>query len=103
MELHLRSNSGSNGPVAKECHRFLVAGPFKHSAISIQPIQKNGCCASVPDRRPRANKILPGSFTELDWLNAECFYSTTHSLTFLATDSGASTSISTVPPLYARE
>jgi hypothetical protein len=26
---HLRSNSGSNGLVAKECHRFLVAGPFK--------------------------------------------------------------------------
>src|ERR1700727_698500 len=26
---HLRSNSGSNGPIAKECHRFLVAGPFK--------------------------------------------------------------------------
>jgi len=25
---HLRSNSGSNGPIAKECHRFLVAGPF---------------------------------------------------------------------------
>src|SRR5215469_9767676 len=25
---HLRSNSGSNGPVAKESHRFLVAGPF---------------------------------------------------------------------------
>src|ERR1700754_4296058 len=26
---HLRSNSGSNGPIAKESHRFLVAGPFK--------------------------------------------------------------------------
>jgi exonuclease III len=26
---HLRSNSGSNGPLAKECHRFLVVGPFK--------------------------------------------------------------------------
>ena len=25
---HLRSNSGSNGPIAKESHRFLVAGPF---------------------------------------------------------------------------
>ena len=28
---HLRSNSGSNGLVAKECHRFLVAGPFNFS------------------------------------------------------------------------
>ena len=28
MSYHLRSNSGSNGPIAKECHRFLVAGPF---------------------------------------------------------------------------
>ena len=28
MNYHLRSNSGSNGPIAKECHRFLVAGPF---------------------------------------------------------------------------
>jgi hypothetical protein len=25
---HLRSNSGSSGPIAKESHRFLVAGPF---------------------------------------------------------------------------
>ena len=31
---HLRSNSGSNGPIAKECHRFLVAGPFKLFEIS---------------------------------------------------------------------
>src|SRR5579863_5962645 len=30
---HLRSNSGSNGPVAKDCHRFLVAGPFKYSGF----------------------------------------------------------------------
>jgi hypothetical protein len=29
LRYHLRSNSGSNGPIAKECHRFLVAGPFK--------------------------------------------------------------------------
>src|SRR6266446_6464214 len=29
LNYHLRSNSGSNGPIAKECHRFLVAGPFK--------------------------------------------------------------------------
>src|SRR5581483_11586146 len=26
---HLRSNSGSNGPEAKESHRFLASGPFK--------------------------------------------------------------------------
>src|SRR5437868_9263423 len=25
---HLRSNSGSNGPIAKKSHRFLAAGPF---------------------------------------------------------------------------
>jgi hypothetical protein len=29
MEISPPIQSGSNGPIAKECHRFLVAGPFK--------------------------------------------------------------------------
>src|SRR5580700_3536347 len=33
---HLRSNSGSNGPIAKECHRFLVAGPFNFRDASLR-------------------------------------------------------------------
>ena len=28
MEISPPIQSGSNGPLAKECHRFLVAGPF---------------------------------------------------------------------------
>src|SRR5579872_4656599 len=43
LKYHLRSNSGSNGPIAKECHRFLVAGPFKllaesNLSIKIRPV-----------------------------------------------------------------
>src|ERR1700691_835241 len=34
LNYHLRSNSGSNGPIAKECHRFLVAGPFKCAPLT---------------------------------------------------------------------
>jgi exonuclease III len=33
LKYHLRSTSGSNGPIAKECHRFLVAGPFEFFPI----------------------------------------------------------------------
>jgi hypothetical protein len=42
---HLRSNSGSNGPIAKECHRFLVAGPFKFfpRASSGSDLRRRGC------------------------------------------------------------
>ena len=81
---HLRSNSGSNGLVAKECHRFLVAGPFK-LANKISPQRRSRSIVSER-RRP---EILTGRKSS----------STTHSLTFLATDSGASTSISTAPSL----
>src|ERR1019366_4713823 len=35
LKYHLRSNSGSNGPIAKECHRFLVVGPFKFQAFGL--------------------------------------------------------------------
>jgi len=28
MDISPPIQSGSNGPIAKECHRFLVAGPF---------------------------------------------------------------------------
>jgi hypothetical protein len=31
---HLRSNSGSSGPIAKDCHRFLVAGPFNFWSLA---------------------------------------------------------------------
>jgi hypothetical protein len=37
MDVSPPIQSGSNGPIAKECHRFLVAGPFKLSAVSYQP------------------------------------------------------------------
>ena len=29
MDVSPPIQSGSNGPLAKECHRFLVVGPFK--------------------------------------------------------------------------
>ncbi len=73
---HLRSNSGSNGPIAKECHRFLVAGPFKLSAALSRG--RSGHC-------PQAGLV------------------TNHSFTRRTTDSGASTSNSTAPSLYFRE
>jgi len=38
MEISPPIQSGSNGPIAKECHRFLVAGPFKLSAVSDQSL-----------------------------------------------------------------
>ena len=56
LNYHLRSNSGSNGPLAKDCHRFLVVGSFNLRTAS-----------------------------------------TSHSRTRRITDSGASTSNSTVP------
>jgi hypothetical protein len=34
MEISPPIQSGSSGPLAKECHRFLVAGPFKLTAWS---------------------------------------------------------------------
>ena len=39
MDVSPPIQSGSNGPLAKECHRFLVAGPFKLSAVSYQPVR----------------------------------------------------------------
>jgi hypothetical protein len=37
MDVSPPIQSGSNGPIAKECHRFLVAGPFKLLDVSYQP------------------------------------------------------------------
>jgi hypothetical protein len=75
MEVSPPIQSGSNGPIAKECHRFLVAGPFKFVRQS-----------SVFSRQPKIN-------------TQGRLHLTTHSLTFRTTDSGASTSISTNPSL----
>jgi hypothetical protein len=46
LNYHLRSNSGSNGPIAKECHRFLVVGPFKCGHESFGQVQS--CAVSNP-------------------------------------------------------
>jgi len=38
----LRSESGSSGPVAKDCHRFLVAGPFFARGEQVWMCQRSG-------------------------------------------------------------
>jgi len=55
----LRSESGSSGPVAKDCHRFLVAGPFWLAACRCGCARdrdyafKRGTTLSPPSRRMR--------------------------------------------------
>ena len=58
LNYHLRSNSGSNGPIAKECHRFLVVGPFKFESSDVSPHSR--CAVSNPRmRRIRYALLLP--------------------------------------------
>jgi hypothetical protein len=58
LNYHLRSNSGSNGPIAKECHRFLVVGPFKFGRESLGHVQS--CAVSnTPSMKTRYALILP--------------------------------------------
>jgi hypothetical protein len=65
---HLRSNSGSNGPIAKDCHRFLVAGPFKLPLTILRTLVRSlnvegealGMSAGILDTNlPIADRICP--------------------------------------------
>jgi hypothetical protein len=91
---HLRSNSGSSGPVAKDCHRFLVVGPFKLLGRVGRPI-----VSPVPSPwLTRLNRIVKSRSA---CTSDGCYVM--NSLTLLTTDAGASTSNSTAPSLYFRE
>src|ERR1039457_6047035 len=49
LDYHLRSNSRSNGRIAKECHRFLVAGPFNF-ALSPGSGNRNSLSGVLPNQ-----------------------------------------------------
>ena len=61
LNYHLRSNSGSNGPIAKECHRFLVAGPFKFVVSRCYPVDT-----------PPIRKVLDGPIESISRLGISC-------------------------------
>src|SRR5215472_2180540 len=56
---HLRSNSGSNGPIAKESHRFLVAGPFNFCAVYLGTHSPACCIAELMSKTLHSSLIFP--------------------------------------------
>ena len=69
MDISPPIQSGSNGPIAKECHRFLVAGPFK-LARSLWPlvVGKPGSKIVVETRNGVPGKVCStcGKWKSLD-------------------------------------
>jgi|CZKR01.1.fsa_nt_gi hypothetical protein len=91
--------------MAKECHRFLVAGPFKFLAVTGKEARSRGYRVGAP---------VPGSDEKHSDPESSAYdfppikisfplYPTAHCLTRRTTDAGASTSNSTAPSLYFRE
>ncbi len=91
MNYHLRSDSGSNGPIAKECHRFLVAGPFKllrrnyHDEILFVPyslLRIGGCSPSCwrPDLSGRVESAKLPAFAQTFYFDSK-FLPSGYSLT----------------------